>query len=59
MGALGSDDPMPRLLAGVVVGVEMAVIELWGRSGLSLPEIVEAAEAVVPDLTLGRRSGVS
>ncbi len=36
-GALSSDDPMPRLLAGVVVGVEMAVIELWGRSGLALP----------------------
>ena len=34
METLGSDDPDPRLLAGMVVGVEMAVIELWGRSGL-------------------------
>jgi AcrR family transcriptional regulator len=49
-GGVGSDDPIPRLLAGVVVGVEMAVIELWGRSGLTLPEILDAAEAAVPDL---------
>ena len=51
MGAIGSDNPAPRLLAGVVVGVEMAVIELWGRSGLTLLEILDAAEAAVPDLT--------
>jgi len=51
MGAIGSDDPTPRLLAGVVVGVEMAVIELWGRSGLTLPEILDRAEAAIPDLT--------
>jgi AcrR family transcriptional regulator len=49
-GAVGSDDPGPRLLAGIVVGVEMAVMELWGRSGMSLPEILDAAEATVPDL---------
>jgi AcrR family transcriptional regulator len=57
MGAVGSDDPLPRLLAGVVVGVEMAVIELWGRSGLTLAEILDAAEAAAPDLTGRRRSG--
>ena len=49
-GGAGPDDPEPRLLAGMVVGVEMAVIELWGRSGLGLSEIFEAAEAAVPDL---------
>ncbi len=57
MGAIGSDDPMPRLLAGLVVGVEMAVIELWGRSGLTLLEILDAAEAAVPDLTRRGRGG--
>ena len=57
LGADASDDPGPRLLAGVVVGLEMAVIELWGRSGLTLPEILDAAEAVVPDLHRRRRSG--
>ncbi len=50
MGAVGSDDPTPRLLAGLVVGIENAVIELWGRSGLTLLEIFDAAEAAVPDL---------
>ena len=49
-GPAGPDDPEPRLLAGMVVGVEMAVIELWGRSGLELPEIFEAAEVAVPAL---------
>ena len=52
-----SDDPEPRLLAGAVVGVEMAVIELWGRSGLELPEIFDAAEASVPDLARKKRNG--
>ena len=57
LGAVASDDPGPRLLAGVVVGLEMAVIELWGRSGLTLPEILDTAESVVPDLHRRRRSG--
>ena len=51
MGTVGSDDPNPRLLAGMVVGVEMAVIELWGRTQLALPEILEAAAEAIPDLT--------
>jgi AcrR family transcriptional regulator len=51
MGTIGSDDPNPRLLAGMVVGVEMAVIELWGRTQLALPEILEAAAEAIPDLT--------
>jgi TetR/AcrR family transcriptional regulator, regulator of mycofactocin system len=57
IGGSGSDDPEPRLLAGVVVGAEMAVIELWGRSGLELPEIFEAAESALPELTRRRRAG--
>jgi hypothetical protein len=56
MGTIGSDDPTPRILAGLVAGVEMAVIELWGRSEFNLPEILEAAEATVPDLT-GKNRG--
>ena len=58
MGTVGSDDPTPRLLAGLVVGIENAVIELWGRSGLTLPEIFDAAEAAVPDLTRSSRQAV-
>jgi AcrR family transcriptional regulator len=54
MESIGSDDPDPRILAGLVVGVEMAVVELWGRSHLTLPEILDAAEAAVPQLTRGR-----
>ena len=34
-GDVAAEDPEPRVLAGVVVGAEMAVIELWGRSGSS------------------------
>jgi AcrR family transcriptional regulator len=56
MGTSGLDDPDPRLLAGLVVGVEMAVIELWGRTQLDLPELLEAAEAAVPDLIRKRRA---
>ncbi len=56
-GAADPDDPEPRLLAGMVVGVEMAVIELWGRSGLEVTEIFEAAEVAVPGLVRRRRAG--
>jgi AcrR family transcriptional regulator len=56
-GGAAPDDPEPRLLAGAVVGLEMAVLELWGRSGLDLAEIFEAAEATVPDVTLKKRGG--
>jgi AcrR family transcriptional regulator len=45
-----SDDPRPRLFAGVLVGVEISVIELWGRSEMSLTEIFAAAETALPDL---------
>jgi AcrR family transcriptional regulator len=47
LGVDGVADPRPRLLAGVVVGVEMAVAELWGRSAVTLPEILEMAETVL------------
>jgi hypothetical protein len=33
----------------------MAVIELWGRSGLELPDLFEAAEAAVPNLVQKKR----
>jgi len=56
-GDASAEDPEPRVLAGVVVGAEMAVIELWGRSGLELLEIFEAAEAAVPSLMQKRRGG--
>jgi AcrR family transcriptional regulator len=49
-GSEKSDDPRPRLLAGVLVGVETSSIELWGRSGMPLSEIFDAAEAVLLDL---------
>lgn len=51
--SLGTDalaDPRPRLLAGVVVGVEASAIELWGRSSVPVAEILDAAERVVPGL---------
>ena len=49
-GSENSADPRPRLLAGVLVGVETSSIELWGRSGLPLAEIFDGAEAVLLDL---------
>ena len=49
-GTVGTDNARCRLLAGVVVGVEMAVIELWGRSAMTLFEIFQAAEAAFPEL---------
>lgn len=55
-GDFAAEDPEARVLAGVVVGAEMAVIELWGRSDLGLFEIFEAAEAAVPSLTQRRRA---
>jgi AcrR family transcriptional regulator len=55
MGVHGTDIPDPRLLAGLVVGIEMAVVEMWGRSNLSLLELLDAAEAAVPQLTRRRR----
>lgn len=36
-----------HILAGMVVGVESAIIEMWGRSGQTLPEILEVAERAI------------
>ena len=55
MGAYGPDAADPRLLAGLIVGIEMAVVEMWGRSKLTLPELLDAAEAAVPQLTRRKR----
>ena len=33
-----------RLVGGVLAGVEFAVVEAWGRSEMSLAEIIEAAD---------------
>lgn len=38
-----ADDPLPRVMAGGMVGVEHALIETLGRSTADLPEIIEAA----------------
>jgi hypothetical protein len=37
-------DPRPRVLAGIVVGVELAIVESIGRLDSTLTEIVDAAE---------------
>jgi len=37
-------DPRPRVLAGIVVGVELAIVESFGRLDSTLTEIVDAAE---------------
>jgi TetR/AcrR family transcriptional regulator, regulator of mycofactocin system len=49
-GADPTDDVRPRVLAGVLVGMESAVVELWGRSRAPLGEILDAAERSVPGL---------
>ncbi len=47
------DDVRPRVLAGVIVGMESSVVELWGRSHVPLREILDAAEQSVPGLRSG------
>ena len=37
------DDPLPRVMAGGMVGVEYALLETLGRSTADLPQIIEAA----------------
>jgi AcrR family transcriptional regulator len=44
LGVDAATDPRPRVLAGIVVGVELAVIESIGRLDSTLTEIVDAAE---------------
>ncbi len=50
IGADPTDDVRPRVLAGVLVGVESSVVELWGRSRTPLGEILDAAERAIPGL---------
>ena len=50
IGADPTDDVRPRVLAGVLVGVESSVVELWGRSRVPLGEILDAAERSIPGL---------
>ena len=51
-----SDDVRPRVLAGVLVGVESSVVELWGRSRTPLAEILDAAERSIPGLVPSPRA---
>jgi len=39
-----STDIRCRLFGGILAGVELAVVEAWGRSDLSLTDIVDAAD---------------
>lgn len=50
IGTDPTDDVRPRLLAGVLVGVESSVVELWGRTRAALGEILDAAERSIPGL---------
>jgi AcrR family transcriptional regulator len=50
LGADLSKDAQPRLLAGMIVGVESAIVEMWGRSNASLPEILGTAEQAIAGL---------
>ena len=43
LGVDVASDPTPRVMAGSMVGVELALIETLGRSTAEFPEIVEAA----------------
>jgi hypothetical protein len=44
LGVNAARDPRPRVLAGIVVGVELAIVESLGRLNSTLAEIVDAAE---------------
>jgi AcrR family transcriptional regulator len=57
LGADHLDDPYPRILAGVIVGVESAVIEMWGRSDLTLLEILDTADQVVSAFPRAKQGG--
>jgi len=53
--SLGADpvtDARPRLLAGILAGAEMAAVETWGRSDLTLAEILGAAELTFRNRTI-------
>jgi hypothetical protein len=52
LGVDEASDARPRVLAGIVVGVELAMVESLGRLTSTLAEIVEVAEHSIG--TLGR-----
>ena len=48
--SIGSDPiaiSYAHILAGMVVGVESAIIEMWGRSDRRSPEILEVVERAI------------
>lgn len=47
LGPIKSRDVRATLIAGVVAGAELAAIELYGRSELDMPEILEIADALL------------
>jgi hypothetical protein len=44
LGVDAAKDPRPRVLAGIDVGVELAIVESLGRPNSTLAEFVDAAE---------------
>jgi AcrR family transcriptional regulator len=46
LGVDAARDVRPRLYGGIIAGADMALIELWGRSELTRPELTAAAEAL-------------
>lgn len=52
LGVEAASDARPRVLAGIVVGVELAMVESLGRLTSTLAEIVDVAERSIG--TLGR-----
>ena len=50
LGVEAASDPRPRVLAGIVVGVELAMVESLGRLTSTLAEIVDVAERSIGTL---------
>jgi AcrR family transcriptional regulator len=55
LGVDAASDVRPRLLAGVVAGAELAIVEMITRSELSVSEIAAQADVVMRDLWGGDR----
>jgi AcrR family transcriptional regulator len=47
-----ADDIRCLLLGGVLAGIELAIVEAWGRSDMPLAEIVEEADRSIRELDL-------
>jgi AcrR family transcriptional regulator len=54
-----SNDVRSRLLAGIVVGVELAMVEALGRSQSTLGEIIEVAEHSIGLLDRATQAGIA